>query len=68
MDSNILFAKDNQSQTIDSLLEQPLPLSVDRLNTKPASDRQISECQLWLSEHQVWKQEKFYLYFLKSLV
>lgn len=55
MDSSNLFAKDPQAQPIATFLEQPLPFSAN-FSDSIARDRQISECQLWLSEHQVWKK------------
>ena len=53
MDFNTLFTKSHQVKPIDSLLEQLLPLPAD-FSGAVASDRQITDCQLWLSEHQVW--------------
>ncbi|MEE3717508.1 hypothetical protein V2H45_12160 [Tumidithrix elongata RA019] len=54
MNSTTRFTQDRQSEPIATVLEQPLPLQADCFHAEPLSDRQSSECYLWLSEHQVW--------------
>lgn len=54
MESRNTLTKYLQYQPIATVLEQPLPLQVDRFNVVPVSDRLIAECQHWLSQHQEW--------------